>query len=132
MLLQGLFIPVTCPFDREGKSYLRKLEHNVRRYSLAPIAGMLALAPGTEAAGLTDAEAKDTLRSVAAAAAKQKVLIAGVERGSVHAALQRIDVAAEAGFDAILLAAPGDGSRLVHGAPVASGVDVRELGLFYP
>lgn len=125
MLLQGLFVPLTCPFNREGKSYVAKLEHNVRRYSLGPVAGLVALAPGGEAGGLTDAEAQETLRAVAGSAAKEKVLLAGVDSGSVHRALERAAMAAEAGFDAILLAPPTEWLRLVHGD------DARELLLFY-
>ncbi len=125
MLLQGLFVPLTCPFYRDGRSYLRKLEHNVRRYSLGPAAGLVALAPGGEAAGLTDTEARDTLRAVAETAGKEKVLLAGIECASVPAALERAETAASAGFDAILLAPPTDWSRLLHRA------DGSEVLLYY-
>ena len=125
MLLQGLFVPLTCPFYRDGKSYVRKLEHNVRRYSLGPAAGLVALAPGGEAAGLTDSEACETLRAVAETAGKEKVLIAGVECASVPAALERAEEAASVGFDAMLLAPPTDWSRLLHGA------DGSEVLLYY-
>lgn len=125
MLLQGLFVPLTCPFYRDGRSYLRKLEHNVRRYSLGPAAGLVALTPDGEAAGLTDAEARETLAAVAETAAKEKVLVAGVELSSVPAALERVAAAAEAGFDAVLLAPPANWSRLIHGA------DGSEVLLYY-
>ena len=125
MLLQGLFVPLTSPFYRDGTSYLRKLEHNVRRYSLGPAAGLVTLSPGMEAASLTDLEAYETLRSVCETAAKEKVLIAGVERNSVHAALKLAEIAAETAFDAVLLAPPTDWPRLV------TGEDARELLTFY-
>lgn len=125
MLLQGLFVPLTCPFTRDGALFLSKLDSNVRRYSLAPIAGMIALPPVGEAASLTDDEASDTLRTVGDAAAKEKVLVAGVQRSSVVAALELARAAAHAGFDAILLAPPPDWARLVHGK------DARQLLAFY-
>lgn len=125
MLLQGLFVPLTCPFYRDGASYLRKLEHNVARYSLSPAAGLLALPPGGEAGALSDAEAYETLRSTAEAAGKTKVLLAGVERASTHAALALIESADAAGFDAVVLAPPSDWARLVHGN------DARELLVFF-
>ncbi len=125
MLLQGLFVPLTCPFYRDGASYLRKLEHNVGRYSLSPAAGLVALPPGTEASTLTDAEAIESLQSVGETAAASKVLVAGVERASVAAALKMIEAAERFGFDAILLAPPTDWARLVHGS------DARELLLYY-
>ena len=125
MLLQGLYVPLTCPFYRDGASYLRKLEHNVRRYSLGPAAGLVALPPDGEANGLTDAEARDFLKAVAETAAKEKVLIAGVERSSVKAALELAQAAAAAHFDAVLLAPPMNWSRLIHGA------DGSEVLLYY-
>ncbi len=125
MLLQGLFVPLTCPFYRDGKSYLRKLEHNVRRYSLGPAAGLVALPPDGEASALTDAEAYESLQVIAATAAKEKVLVAGVERSSVRAALEIAESAAKAGFDALLLAPPANWARLIHGA------DASEVLLYY-
>ncbi len=109
MLLQGLFVPLTCPFDRDGKLFLHKLAGNVRRYSLGPAAGLVALAPDGEAAGLTDAECAALLETVGEAAGKHKVLLAGVQRASVEAALTVAAAADAAGFDALLLAPPTDG-----------------------
>ncbi len=125
MLLQGLFVPLTCPFYRDGASYLRKLEHNVARYSLGPAAGLIALAPGGEAAALTDAESYDLLQAAGATAGIGEVLLAGVERASVRAALDLAQHAADAGFDAVVLAPPTDWARLVHAD------DARELLLFF-
>ena len=52
MLIDGIHVPLTSPFYRDGRSYLRKLEHNVARYSLTPVAGLVALS--SEGAGLSD------------------------------------------------------------------------------
>ncbi len=106
MLLQGLFVPLTCPFDREEKLFLHKLESNVRRYSLGPAAGLVALVPDGEATGLTDAECVAVLQAIGGSAAKHKVLLAGVQRASVAAALAMAEAADTAGFDALLLAQP--------------------------
>lgn len=125
MLLQGLFVPLTCPFYRDGVSYLRKIEHNVRRYSLGPASGLIALPPDGEASGLTDAETHDLLKAVGETAGKEKVLVAGIERSSVRAALELAEAAAGAGFDAILLAPPANWGRLVQGA------DGSEVLLYY-
>lgn len=125
VLLQGLFIPLTVPFYRDGTSYIRKLEHNVVRYSLGPAAGLVALPPMGESGALSDAEATESLKIVGEAAGKTKVLLAGVERNSLHTALQMVDTAASADFDAVVLAPPPDWARFVHGS------DARELRLFY-
>jgi 4-hydroxy-2-oxoglutarate aldolase len=104
MLIDGIHVPLTSPFYRDGRSYLRKLEHNAARYSLTPVAALVALA--TEGAALTDAEALESLQAVAAFASKEKVLIAMIERESVLAALQLAEHAEVAGFDALLLRSP--------------------------
>jgi 4-hydroxy-2-oxoglutarate aldolase len=106
MLIDGIHVPLTAPFYRDGRSYLRKLEHNVGRYSLTPATGLVALPPGGEASLLTDAEQAESLQIVAATAAPEKVLIAGIAKNSVFAALALTAQAAEAGFDAIVLSAP--------------------------
>jgi len=106
MLIDGIHVPLTAPFYRDGTSYWRKLEHNVGRYSLTPAAGLVALPPGGEAGALSDAEVVETLQVVSAAAAREKVLVAGIAKESVRGALSVAEQAAQAGFDAVLLSAP--------------------------
>jgi 4-hydroxy-2-oxoglutarate aldolase len=106
VLMDGVHVPLTTPFYRDGQSYLRKLEHNVGRYSLTPAAGLVALTG--EGAALSDAEMRETLAAVAAMAAPEKVLVASIAKDSVRAALMLADEAARAAFDAVLLCAPRD------------------------
>jgi dihydrodipicolinate synthase/N-acetylneuraminate lyase len=113
MLLEGMFIPVTTPFYADGACYWRKLEHNVDRYSRTPAAGLVVLGPRTEAAGLSDEERRESLRVASESAAKEKVLIAGVDAESVVGAVRIAEQAAEAKFDAVLLKAPVEWQRLV-------------------
>lgn len=104
MLLDGIHIPLTVPFTRDGALYLSKLEYNVRRYSLTPAAGLVALTG--EGVALSDAEMRETLMTIGQVAAPEKVLVASVAKESVHAALGVVEYAAAAGFDAVLLNAP--------------------------
>lgn len=106
MLLEGIFLPLTTPFYPDGRLYLRKLEHNVARYSLTPAAGMLVLGHPGEPTALTDAETLDTLRTAIEVAAKEKVMIASVGRGSVFATLALADHAATLQYDAIAVTPP--------------------------
>lgn len=106
MLLEGIFLPLTTPFYPDGRLYLRKLEHNVGRFSLSPAAGMVVLGSMGEAAGLTDHEACEALGVAIGAAAKEKVMIAGVGRESVFATLALAEAAAAAGYDAVAVRAP--------------------------
>ncbi len=106
MLLDGVHIPLTTPFYPDGRVYLRKLEHNVRRYSLTPVSGLAALAGTSETEMLSDAERRDVLRVIGSEAAKEKVLLAGIGLPGVRESLALADAAAEARFDAVLLNAP--------------------------
>ena len=119
MLLEGMFIPVTTPFYADGACYWRKLEHNVDRYSRTPAAGMVVLGARSEASGLNDEERRESLRVASEAAAKEKVLIAGVGAESVAGAVRIAEQAAEAKFDAVLLSAPMEWRRLVRGESLA-------------
>ena len=112
MLIDGIHVPLTAPFYRDGRSYLRKLEHNVGRYSLGPVAGLVALLEGSEGHALSEAEAAESLAAIAEFAAPEKVLAANVTCGSVRGALRLAEVAAEARFDVAVVAAPAGWPRM--------------------
>jgi 4-hydroxy-2-oxoglutarate aldolase len=106
MLIEGVFAAITTPFYSDERIYFRKLEANVSRYSRSLLAGMVVLGSTGEAVALTDAESRDVLRTVAAAAASDKVLVAGVGRESVKATVEMAEAAAEFKFDAVLVRTP--------------------------
>jgi dihydrodipicolinate synthase/N-acetylneuraminate lyase len=106
MLMEGIFAAVTTPFYTDEKVYYRKVEANMARYSRSLLAGMLVLGSTGEAALLDDAESAEVLRCAAGAARPEKVLIAGIGRESVKATLALAEVAAESGYDAVLVRAP--------------------------
>ena len=114
MLIDGIHIPLTVPFTRDGESYLRKLEYNVGRYSLTPAAAFVALTAGSEGAALSDVEIAEMLRVIGAAADPTKVLVASIAKDSVRGAVTIAEQAAEAGFDAVLLTAPSQWERLTE------------------
>ena len=106
MLLEGLYLPLTTPFHPDGRLNLRKLEHNVDRYSRTPAAGMLVLASSGELSSLADAEASDVLAAAIALAAKHKVMLAGIGRDSTALTLTLAHRASSLQYDAIAIAAP--------------------------
>ena len=120
MLLEGLHIPLTTPFHRDGSLNTHALAANVLRYSRTPAAGLIVLGPSGEPTLLSDDETRDALRAAAQAAAPEKVLIAGISRDSVHATLELTTFAAEQRYDAVLVGAPS----------VLSGSAERELVTF--
>jgi dihydrodipicolinate synthase/N-acetylneuraminate lyase len=128
MLIDGIHVPLTTPFYRDGSLYLRKLEHNVGRFSLTPAAGLVALTGEGEA--LSDDEMRDALKSVSEFAAPEKVLVARVAKESVRGALWLAEEAAKAGFDALLLRMPrglSDAEMRVFVGAVADGAELPVL-----
>lgn len=106
MLLEGIFPAITTPFYPDGRLYLRKLEHNVERYSRTPVAGLTVLGSTGEAVMLSDDESREVLRTARQAAAPHKVLLAGVGRESLLETLRLADFAAEHQYDALLVRTP--------------------------
>lgn len=106
MLLEGIFPAATTPFYPDGRVYTKKLEHNVERYSLTPVAGLVILGSTGEAVMLNDDDTRHVLRAARDAAAPDKVLIAGVARESVAETLRLAEYAAEQQYDAVLVRTP--------------------------
>ncbi|HEY0759620.1 MAG TPA: dihydrodipicolinate synthase family protein [Acidisarcina sp.] len=107
MLLEGIFPAVTTPFYPDGRLYLRKLEHNIDRYSHTPAAGIVILGSTGEAVMLSDEESREVLHVARTAAFPDKVLIAGVARESALETIRLAEWAAKESYDAILVRTPG-------------------------
>lgn len=106
MLLHGIFPPVTTPFYSDGRVYLKKLEHNVERYSKTPAAGIVVLGSTGEAVMLSDDERRDVLKTARETCAPHKVLIAGTGAESALETLRLTEYAAELGYDVALVRTP--------------------------
>ncbi|MGD0467265.1 MAG: dihydrodipicolinate synthase family protein [Terriglobales bacterium] len=106
MLLSGIFPPITTPFNPDGEIYYKKIEANVERYSRTPVAGMVVLGSTGEAILLSDQERRDVLKTALAAAAPNKVMIAGTGIESAHETLRLTEYAAELGYDAAMVRTP--------------------------
>ena len=106
MLLEGIFPAITTPYYADGRLYLRKLEHNVDRYSRTPVAGLVVLGSTGEAVLLDDEETREVLKAAASASTPEKVLLAGIGRESVLATLRLAEFAAEQKYDALLIRTP--------------------------
>ena len=106
MLLHGIFPPITTPFYPDGNVYYKKLESNVERYSRTPVAGIVVLGSTGEAILLSDQERRDALKVARAAAAPNKVLIAGTGIESAIETLRLTEYAAELGYDVAMVRTP--------------------------
>jgi dihydrodipicolinate synthase/N-acetylneuraminate lyase len=106
MLLEGIFPAVTTPFYPDGRLYLRKLEHNIERYSRTLAAGLVILGSTGEAVMLSDDETRDILRHASGWAAPDKVLVAGIGRESLIETLRLAEYAASHRYDAVVVRTP--------------------------
>jgi 4-hydroxy-2-oxoglutarate aldolase len=106
MLLSGIFPPITTPFYPDGEVYYKKVEANVERYSRTPVAGIVVQGSTGEAIFLSDQERRDVLKAALAAAAPNKVMIAGTGIESAHETLRLTEYAAELGYDAAMVRTP--------------------------
>ena len=106
MLLSGIFPPITTPFYPDGEVYYKKIESNVERYSRTPIAGIVVQGSTGEAILLSDQERRDVFKVALAAAAPDKVMIAGTGLESANETLRLTEFAAELGYDAAMVRTP--------------------------
>jgi 4-hydroxy-2-oxoglutarate aldolase len=125
MLLDGLFLPLTTPFYLDGRLNLRKLEHNVDRYSKTPAAGFAVLSEHGDPTLLTEQETRDALHVAISAAIPEKVMLAGISRDSVLATLELADYAAGLSYDAVLVGVP----TMLRGAAKAG--EAKELLTYF-
>jgi len=106
MLLSGIFPALTTPFYPDGRLYLKKLEHNVDRYSRTPIAGMAVLGSTGEVVMLSEEEQREVLRIAVEVAAPEKVMLAGVGHESAIKTLEAAEYAAKLNYDVALVRTP--------------------------
>jgi dihydrodipicolinate synthase/N-acetylneuraminate lyase len=106
MLLHGIFPPITTPFYPDGNVYHKKLEANVERYSRTPAAGIVVLGSTGEAILLSDQERRDVLKTAIAAAAPNKVMVAGTGIESALETLKLTEYSADLGYDAAMVRTP--------------------------
>jgi 4-hydroxy-2-oxoglutarate aldolase len=106
MLLHGIFPPITTPFYPDGRVYLKKLEHNVDRYSKTPASGIVVLGSTGEAIMLSDDERREVLKTAREACVPHKVLIAGTGAESAFETLRWTEYAAALGYDVALIRTP--------------------------
>ena len=62
MLLNGIFPAIPTPYYADSRLYLKKLEHNVERYSRGPITGIIVLGSTGEAVLLNCEERRQVTR----------------------------------------------------------------------
>jgi len=106
MKLQGIFPPITTPFDHAGNIYAAKLQHNIEKWNRTTLAGYVVTGSTGESVLLTAEEKIELWEMVARHAAPEKLLIAGTGVESVRETVCLTNRAAELGYKAALVKTP--------------------------
>jgi 4-hydroxy-2-oxoglutarate aldolase len=106
MKLQGIFPPITTPFDHNGNLYAAKLQHNVEKWNRTSLSGYVVCGSTGESVMLTTEEKVTLWELVAKHATPDKLLIAGAGMESVRETVCLTNRAAELGYHAAMVRTP--------------------------
>ena len=106
MKLQGIFPPITTPFDANGDIYAAKVRHNVEKWNHTALAGYVVMGSTGESVMLTSQEKAAMWGLVANHAAPGKLLIAGTGVESVRETVALTNAAAGMGYKAAMVRTP--------------------------
>jgi 4-hydroxy-2-oxoglutarate aldolase len=114
--LQGIFPPITTPFDHAGNIYAAKVQHNVEKWNRTSLSGYVVMGSTGESVFLTTEEKIGMWEMVAKWAAPEKLLIAGTGMESVRETVCLTNRAAELGYKAAMVRTPHYYKNLVSRA----------------
>ena len=114
--LQGIFPPITTPFDHNGNIYSAKLQHNVEKWNRTSLSGYVVMGSTGESVMLTTEEKIEVWEQVAKHAAADKLLIAGTGMESVRETVCLTNRAAELGYKAAMVRTPHYYKNLINRA----------------
>jgi 4-hydroxy-2-oxoglutarate aldolase len=106
MKLQGIFPPITTPFDHAGNIYAAKVQHNIEKWNRTTLTGYVVTGSTGESVLLSAEEKVELWEMVARHAAPEKLLIAGTGVESVRETVCLTNRAAELGYKAALVKTP--------------------------
>ena len=116
MKLQGIYPPITTPFDHEGNVWKAKVQHNVEKWNLTGLSGYVVCGSTGESVLLTTEEKVQLWEWVAQFAAPEKLLIAGTGMESVRETVALTNCAAEIGYKAVMVRTPHYYKNLLNNA----------------
>jgi 4-hydroxy-2-oxoglutarate aldolase len=106
MKLQGIFPPITTPFDHTGAIYKAKVQHNIEKWNRTGLSGYVVCGSTGESVYLTFEEKVELWELVAKHAASSKLLLAGTGMESVRETVALTNRAAEIGYKAAMVRTP--------------------------
>ena len=114
--LQGIFPPITTPFDHAGNIYAAKVQHNVEKWNRTSLSGYVVMGSTGESVFLTTEEKIGMWEMVAKFADPEKLLIAGTGMEGVRETVCLTNRAAELGYKAAMVRTPHYYKNLVNRA----------------
>lgn len=117
MKLQGIFPPITTPFNAGGEIYEAKVAHNIEKWNRTTLAGYVVCGSTGESVHLTFEEKLRMFELVARHAAPDKLLLCGTGVESVRETLELTRRAAEMGYKAAMVRTPHYYKNLVNNGP---------------
>jgi 4-hydroxy-tetrahydrodipicolinate synthase len=106
MKIEGVYVPVVTPFDANDAVNYDNLTKVIDRCIGAGVAGIVSCGTTGEYYAMTVDERVKVMQHTAAVAKGRAQLVAGCNAGSTKDAIALGVVAREAGYDAVMLAAP--------------------------
>lgn len=106
MKLQGIYPPITTPFDHEGEIYKSKLIYNIEKWNRTGLSGYVVMGSTGESVYLTPDEKFQVWEIAASAAAPDKLLIAGTGVEGVRETAWLTNKAAEMGYKLAMVRTP--------------------------
>lgn len=114
--LQGIYPPITTPFDHPGELYKAKVKHNLEKWNLTGLSGYVVCGSTGESVMLTTEEKIQLWGWVAEYAAADKLLMAGTGMESVRETVALTNCAAGLGYKAAMVRTPHYFKNLVNNA----------------
>jgi dihydrodipicolinate synthase/N-acetylneuraminate lyase len=131
MKLQGIFTPLTTPFQDTGELALDRLRENILRYNGTGVAGYVVIGSTGESVLLGRTEVEQVWTAARQAAGSGKIMIAGTGVDSTAETIARTNRAAELGYDVALVKTPyyykGQMTAEVHAAHYLRVADAARI-----
>jgi 4-hydroxy-2-oxoglutarate aldolase len=117
MKLQGIFPPVTTPFNHEGELWKVKVQHNIEKWNVTGLAGYVVCGSTGESVMLTGEEKIQLFEWVAEYSGPEKLLIAGTGVESVRETVALSNRAAAIGYKVAMVRTPHYYKNLINNGP---------------
>ncbi|GAX60624.1 dihydrodipicolinate synthase/N-acetylneuraminate lyase [Candidatus Scalindua japonica] len=106
MKIEGVFPPVTTPFDDNGCVAHNQLEENINRWNDTDVAGYLILGSNSESVFLTEEEKLEVVKTARKSIPPSKIMLAGTGLESTENTIEFTKKAADCGADVAVIITP--------------------------